>query len=165
MLDLRRRLLLCEIEAQCSFALKQYPQSTQALQRRDPEAFWSALQAILTAATTIYSLLAPDAALRAALLVPDTSPFLRPELARFRDPSFAFFDWLAAHPRGPLRMTNFGPFGVSPADPSVFARYLDPDHSIAVIFGLPFDVPELLAAAAVLQQAAAAELHQLQTVF
>jgi hypothetical protein len=165
MLDPRRRLLLCELEAQCNFALKQYSACSAALQGRDPEGFWSSLQAILTAAGAIHTLLAADAVLRADLFVADSSPLLRPELARLADPRAAFFEWLSGHPRGPLRMTNFGPFGVSPADPSVFARYLDPERSLAVIFGLPFDIPELLAALAALKEAAAAEVHQLQAVF
>jgi hypothetical protein len=68
------------------------------------------------------------------------------------------------HSRGPLRLSNFGPFGVSAADPSVFARYIDVEHSVAILFGHRFHLPSLLSAIAELRERVRADLHHLQEV-
>jgi hypothetical protein len=144
MVDQRKRLLLAEIELQCGFALKAYGNAADALGRRDSETFWYSLQALLGAAARIRELLEPDEELRRGLDVPDGSPLLEPEL----DAPNAFPEWLSSHPRGPLRLSNFGPLGVSQADPAVFVRFIDVEKSIFILFGNAFDIPSLLAAIA-----------------
>jgi hypothetical protein len=164
MLDPRRRLLLSEIELQCAFVLRAYSGATTAVERRNPEAFWFSLQALLAAAAYIHRFLAADPDLRALLGVADDSPLRQPALDPAADIPAAFQRWLSEHPRGPLRLSNFGPFGVSHADPAAFERFLDVDQSIAIVFGASYDIAALLAATAGLSQNVKAELRRLQEV-
>ena len=154
--DPRRRLLLHELELQCSFALAAYTEAAAAIESRNPDAFWGAMHALLAAAAQIQRF--PE------LDVPHDSPLRQPELASVGDTREAFERWIEQHPRGPLRLSNFGPFGVSVADPSVFARYIDVERSVAILFGHAFHLPSLLAAVAELRERVRAELHHLQEV-
>ena len=157
-------MLLSEIELQCGFALKAYAGSASALEHRDPEDFWYALQALLDAAAQVHRFLEEDPALRAALDVRDDSPLRRTELDSAGDAGSACVRWLASRPRGPHRMSNFGPFGVSAADASVFARFIDVETSVCRVFGVAYDLPPLLAAIAGLNHRVKADLRQLREV-
>jgi hypothetical protein len=163
-LDPRRRLLLSEIEWQCGFALKAYSAATVALAHRDAEAFWAGVQGLLAAAAHIHRFLESDVHLRETLGVGDDSPLRQPELDRQTDVAFAFSQWVASHPRGPLRLTNVGPAGVSNADPTVFTRFLDAERSVATLFGARYDLPRILGAIATLSPAVKAELRHLQEI-
>jgi hypothetical protein len=78
--------------------------------------------------------------------------------------SAAFDRWLSLHPRGALRSSNFGPMGVADADPDGFARYLDRQNSMVILYGYRFAMPALLAAIADLKERAQVELRHLQEV-
>jgi hypothetical protein len=164
MVDPRRRLLLYELELQCGFALKAYGKATAALGRNDRDSFWYAVQALLDAAANLHGFLSADAALRSALGAPDNSPLLRPELTKLRGLAAVWADWVTAHRREPLRLTNFGPHGVSDADPSAFGRFIDVERSVCVVFGIAFDIAQLMAAVAALRQTVNEELRRLREV-
>ena len=161
MADPRRRLLLHEIELQSGFALKAYREAVAALAHHDSCGFWGAVQAMLTAAAQIQSLLGPAAG--SGLTLPRSGALIQPELRSAADSS-AFASWIAEHPRGPLRVSNLGPFGASRAEPDVFARYVDADQSVVIVFGRRFDIAALLAAIAELRESVQAELRHLQEV-
>jgi hypothetical protein len=162
MVDARRRMLLAEIDVQCGFALRAYSGSTSALQRRDPECFWYSLQALLGAAAHLHRFLEADPDLKTALDVPDDSPLLRSELDCVADLRSACARWLGSRPRGPHRQSNFGPLGISQADPAVFARFIDPEESTAVLFGESYDLAQILAAIAILSQKVKTDLRQIR---
>lgn len=164
MLDRRTRPLLHELDLQCGFALKAYAAAAIALERRESEDFWYALQALLAAAAHLHQFLQTDPHLRSRLGVEEGSPLSLGELDLPADAYLAFGRWLEAHPRGPLRISNFGPFGVTLADRSVFARYLDTERTIAFVFGAAYDVPALLSAIAGLRHRVGVELRHLQEV-
>lgn len=160
MVDQRKRLLLSEIELQCGFALKAYGGAAVALEQRDSDSFWYSLQALLCAAARIRGFLEPDEDLRRALDVPDGSPLRQLEL----DTRTAFLNWISSHPHAPLRLSNFGPLGVSDADPAVFARFINVEKSVFILFGNAYDIPSLLGAIAGLNERAKAERRRLQQV-
>jgi hypothetical protein len=164
MMDARRRMLLSEIDLQCGFALKAYSGMAAALEHRDPEAFWYAMQALLAAAAHVHRFLEDDPALRAALDISDDSPLRNSELDSAADVRFSCLQWLASRPRGPIRMSNFGPLGVSEADAAVFARFIDLENSACLVFGMSYDLPPLLAAIAGLSSRVKADLRQLREV-
>ncbi len=162
MIDARRRMLLCEIELETSFALKAYGGAASALARRDPEGFWYSVQALLGAAANVHRFLEDDPELCALLQVPEGSPLLGRGLEFAADLKHSCVEWLASHPRGPLRQSNFGPFGVSHADASVFARFIDPEESLVLVFGESYDLARLLSAIAGLSQKVKTELRQIR---
>jgi len=162
MIDARRRMLLCEIELESSFAMKAYGGATSALGRRDPEGFWYSVQALLGAAANLHRFLQDDQDLRTFLEVPADSPLLGQRLEGAADLKHSCVEWLASHPRGPLRQSNFGPFGVSHSDPSVFARFIDPEESLVRVFGESYDLARLLSAIAGLSQKVKNELRQIR---
>ncbi len=162
MMDARRRMLLSEIELQCGFALRAYSATAAAMEHRDPEAFWYSMQALLAAAAHVHRFLEDDPALRAALDISDDSPLCNSELDSACDVRLAFLQWLASRPRGPFRMSNFGPLGVSDADAAVFARFIDLENSVCLMFGMAYDLPALLAAIAGLSSRVKADLRQLR---
>ena len=59
---------------------------------------------------------------------------------------------------------TFGPFGVSAGDPAVFARFLDADRSVAVLFGHRYDLAALLVAVTEVRERVKAEIRQMQAV-
>jgi hypothetical protein len=162
MIDARRRMLLSEIDMQCGFAMRAYAGAASALEHRDPEGFWYSLQALVGAAAHLHRFLENDAALRIALEVEDDSPLLRSELDCAGDVRTACLRWLASRPRGPLRQSNFGPLGVSHTDPEVFARFIDPEESVFLLFGESYDLARLLASIAGLSQKVKADLRQIR---
>ncbi len=155
-------MLLSEIDMQCGFAMRAYAGTTTALERRDPEGFWYSLQALVGAAAHLHRFLENDAGLRIALEVEDDSPLLGSELEGAADVGTACVRWLASHPRGPLRQSNFGPLGVSRTDPEVFARFIDPEESIFFLFGESYDLARLLASIAALSQKVKTDLRQIR---
>jgi hypothetical protein len=163
MVDPRRRLLLYELELQCGFVLSAYGAATAALQRKDRDGFWYSVQALLGAAAHIHDFLAPDLALRRALGVPDDSPLLRPELGAAGEVAGAWSAWVSQS-RGPLRLTNFGPHGISDVNRGLFARFIDVDRSLCILFGNPYDIAELMASVAVVNQQIKEEVRRLQQV-
>ena len=164
MVEARRRLLLCEIELQCGFVLHAYRAAAAALQRKDRDGFWYSAQALLGAAAHLHDFLSRDADLRQTLNIRDHSPLLRPELAPAGSPAAAWSDWLSAHAREPLRLTNFGPHGVSGAGPDLFARFIDVDRSLCMVFGKAYDIAELMATVAEVQHAVKEELRRIREV-
>jgi len=164
MLDARNRLLLSEMELQCAFALKGYEIAASALARRDREGFWSAVQAALSAAGHLQGFLEGEPGLSASLGVGEDSPLRRSALAEISRVPGAFFRWLSSHPRGPHRLTNLGPSGVSDADPELFARYIDVEQSLVVLFGHSFPIPALLSAIAELAEKVKEELQRTQNL-
>jgi hypothetical protein len=160
----RRRLLLSEMELQCGFALKAYGNAAVALEGRDAEGFWYSLQALLSAAAHLRAFLESDRELGTTLGVPAGSPLRRPELASVADVRGALLRWSSSRPRGPLRVSNFGPAGLTTADPAMFARFIDVDASVAVLFGDAHDLAALLAAVAQLHDVVKAELRHMQEV-
>src|SRR5579885_1155255 len=108
MIDARRRMVLLEIELQCTFALKAYGSTTAALEHHDAVTFWYSLQALLGAAAHLHRFLQGDPELRAAAAVPDTSPLMQNGLDCAADVQKACIQWLDSRPKGPLRPSNFG---------------------------------------------------------
>jgi hypothetical protein len=108
-----------------------------------------------------------DAAIALELLWPEAAdlvPIDSPLAADFPHLSTAFDHWIALHPRGSLRSSNFGPMGVADADPDGFARFLDRQNSMVILYGYRFAMPPLLAAVANLKERAQVELRHLQEV-
>jgi hypothetical protein len=150
------------MELQCAFMLKAYGAAAGALQRKDRDAFWYAVQALLDAAGHIHDFLVTDPGLRSALGVADDSALLRPELEEAGDAAGAWSKWASSQGRAPLRLTNFGPLGVSDADPAVFARFIDVNRSVCIVFGRTYDIARLMAEAAGLNQRVKEELRRMR---
>lgn len=164
MLDLHRRLRLCEVELQCRFVLKAYGLAAIAVERRDSEGFWLAVQSLLTAAAQINRFLREDSRLCSALDAHAAEVLTHPDLEAVLDSPAALNEWMAAHPKAPLRLSNFGPFGVSRAEADVFARYAAVEDSAAVVFGRHFDISALAGSAAALNEAVKTELSVLRAL-
>ena len=163
-MDARQRLLISETDLQCGFGLAAYRDAASAVQHRDPADFWRHMQSLLTAALHLRQLLVREAGLRATLGIPSDSAILNPDLEAVADPGRVFDVWVRAHPRGPLRLTNFGPLGISHADPAVFARYFDAESSTLLLYGTTFHLPDLLIAMAAVKAEAASQLRQIQAL-
>lgn len=166
----RRRILLSEIERQCGIALIAYDEAAAALQKHDPERFWSALQSLTTAAGQLDALLwpAPNASigwaaeLREALAMGDDSPLHHPGLAASLNVVTALEAWQASHSDRTWLATNFGKNGFTTARSSECIRYFDRESSVYIFCGHLIELPALLGAIAQLSHRARMETEHLR---
>lgn len=172
MLYRRRRILLSEIDRQCSFALMAYGDATTALQTRDSERLWYSLEGLVTAATRLHHLLwpSPNASLawavelRRALGVPDDSPLNRPQLSAISNLVSTLESWNSLRPGQPPLLSNLGPGGFTEPSPAECVRCFAPEAGSFTLFGTVFELPPLLNAVVELGHRVEQELQHLRAM-
>jgi len=163
----RRRILLSEIDRQCRFAMIAYGDACSALEKRDAERCWYALQGLLAAGMQLNRLLWPPpggsdwaVGLRGVLEVPDDSPLNLPGLASALDITPTIETW--SPPRA--GQSGFSSGGLIDAAPAECLRCFDPESGAFTLFGHVVELPPLLNAIADLGTKAEQEQQHLREV-